>query len=177
MQGPIAGVGTHRWERSFAHREYQKRTSSSNQKLERVRFTPESGHGEQASARPLCAISGHWLSHSITSSARALARSTRLIRALAPLGECASVVATLLRLVRAISKFCVQRRPSGQRVAQNRHVRRQLVRPSGVTLSQHLLRCLPEQRYRVSWPRLFRTPSPKCWHNHPPSFRVVFRAS
>jgi hypothetical protein len=41
------------------------------QQLIDVRFTPESGHVQCKERCPLCANSGHPLSHSITSSARA----------------------------------------------------------------------------------------------------------
>ena len=76
-------------------------------------------------------------------------------------------------LVWTYSEFCVQRRPSGQRVAKDHHVRRQLARQSSVTLGQNISRCLPEQCDRVSWLCLFRTPSPKCNHHHPPGHGAV----
>jgi hypothetical protein len=84
---------------------------------------------------------------------------------------------TVMYLVWTYSEFCVQGRTSGQRVAQDHHVRGQLARPSSVTLGQNISRCLSEQCDRVSWLCLFRTPSRKCNHHHPPVMLRCFQAS
>jgi hypothetical protein len=74
----------------------------------------------------------------------------------------------MVKSARRRTMLRVQRRTPGQRVAKNRHVRRQLCRPRSFPLSQNLARCCTKQCNRVPKLRLFRAPPPKSTHPQPP---------
>ena len=75
----------------------------------------------------------------------------------------------MVKSVRRRAMLRVQRRTPGQRVAKNRHVRRQLRRPRSFPLSQDLVRCRTKHCNRASKLHLFRAPFPKSTHARPPS--------
>jgi hypothetical protein len=64
----------------------------------------------------------------------------------------------------------VQRRPPGQRVAKNHHVRRPLRKPRSFPLSQNLARCCTKQFNRVPKLHLFLAQPLESTHPPPPSY-------